>query len=358
MGRRLIKYTNGPRGVPIKLRIYLVILLIGAAAAGWYFLIYAPAHVVPTEVAYVLPLSVTVVDTPAQIRLDVTQLKNGDQVQVISRTRNWAHIRLDDGRTGWLELKDLIDAQTYQRGQQELREMEKIQPQASGHTSNEVNIRLEPSRKGAQVSILAPNENVQVFGRRYVERAPKDADSMPSAEDNDLPASEANREAWYWVRAGSRGGWVLGRFINLDVPPEISQFAQGINIVAWLVLDNVSDNGRMVPQYLAADRMDAPEFDFNHIRVFTWWPKNQEYVTAFVKSNLYGFFPILVSRVDGKPVFRLRLVDRKGNKYQEIYGMENTIVRPLGKVDGWESDAMPTRPVRRAGRRRSTGRRQ
>lgn len=331
-----------------------------AAAAGWYFLMYVPAHVVPPEVAYVLPLSVTVVDTPAQIRLDVTQLKNGDQVQVLSRTRNWAHVRVDDGRTGWLELKDLIDAQTYQRGRQELRDMEKIQPQASGHTSNEVNLRLDPSRESAQLALLAPNEQLQIFGRRYVERAPKSADSTPSppTENNDQEASAAAvREAWYWVRAGSRGGWVLGRYITLDVPPEISQFAQGVNTVAWLVLNSVPDNGRMVPQYLVADRMEEPQFDFNHIRVFTWWPKNQEYVTAFVESNVPGFFPILVSQVDGKPVFRLRLEDKKGRPYQEIYGMDNTIVRPLGRVDGWESDAMPSMPVRRARRRKPTGRR-
>ncbi|HEV2349000.1 MAG TPA: SH3 domain-containing protein [Terriglobia bacterium] len=333
-----------------------MILLIAVAGLGWYFLVYAPAHVVPAEVAYVLPLSVTVVDTPAQIRLDVTQLRNGDQVQVLSRTRNWAHVRVDDGRTGWLELKDLIDSQTYQRGRQELRDMEKIQPQASGHTSNEVNLRLDPSRQSAQLALLGPNEQLQIFGRRYVERASKDSDS-PSTDNNDQGASAAVREAWYWVRAGSRGGWVLGRYITLDVPPEISQFAQDVNMVAWLVLDNVPDNGRLVPQYLVADRMEAPQFDFNHIRVFTWWPKNQEYVTAFVESNVPGFFPILVSRVDDKPVFRLRLVDKKGHRYQKIFGMENTIVHPLGKVDGWESHAMPSIPVRRSRRRNSNGRR-
>jgi len=351
-GGRLTRNQIKPRGDPIKLRIYLVILLIVTAGAGYYFLVYAPAHVAPTEIAYVLPLSVTVVDTPAQIRFDVTQLRNNDPVQVLSRTRNWAHIRVADGRTGWLELKDLIDSQTYQRGQQELHEMDKIQPQASGHTSNEVNLRVDPSREAAQLSILAPNETVQVFGRSYVERAPKTSDASSSADDIDQSASAANREAWYWVRAGARGGWVLGRFITLDIPPAISQFAQGVNTVAWMVLDSVPDEGRMVPQYLAADRTDSPEFDFDHIRVFTWWPKNEQYVTAYVESKVPGFFPIRVSKVDDKTVFRLRLVDRRGNKYQKIYGMVNTIVRPLGKVDGWESDAMPSAPASRSRRRK------
>jgi hypothetical protein len=293
------------------------------------------------------------VDTPAQIRLDITQLRNGDRVEVLNRTRNWAHLRLDDGRTGWLELKDLIDSQTYERGQQQLRDMEKIQPQAAGHTTNEVNLRMEPSRESAQLAILTPNERVQIFGRKYVERAPKDAESSPSTDGNDkAPSAPGVREAWYLVRASARGGWVLGRYITLDVPPEISQFAQAVNTVAWLVLDQVSDSGRMRPQYLVADRIGAPEFDFNHIRVFTWWPKKQEYVTAYVESNVPGYFPILVSRIDDKPDFRLRLVDKKGHPYQKVYGMADTIVRPLGKVDGWESAAMPSVPVARSRRRK------
>jgi hypothetical protein len=328
------------------------VLLIVAAGAGYYFLVYAPGHTAPAEIAYVLPLSVTVVDTPAQIRLDVTELRTGDLVQVLNRTRNWAHIRVVDGRTGWLELKDLIDSQTYQQGQQELRDMEKIQPQATGHTSNEVNLRLKPSREAPQLSLLAPNETVQVFGRRYLERAPKDADASPSTGDNDQTAPAANREAWYWVRAGIRGGWVLGRFITLDIPPEISHFAQSVNTVAWMVLGSVPDNGRMVPQYLVTDRTGSPEFDFDHIRVFTWSLKSQQYVTAYVESNVPGFFPIVVSRVEDKPVFRLRLVDRHGNKYQKIYGMADTIVRPMGKVVGWESNAMPSAPASRKRRRK------
>lgn len=341
------------RGVPIKLKLFLVILLVVTASAGWYILVYTPAHVVPMEVAYVLPVSVAVVDTPAQIRLDVTQLRNGDQVQVLGQTRNWAHIRLDDGRTGWLELKDLIDSRTYQRGQEQLREMAKIQPQASGHTTNEVNLRLDPSRDSAQLALLAPNERLQVFGRRYVFREPKESEpSAPAGNSDDSTAASEQREAWYWVRAGVRGGWVVGRYITLDVPPEITQFAQGVNTVAWMVLDDVQDNGRMVPQYLVADRIGAPEFDFNHIRVFTWWPKNQEYVTAYVESNILGFFPILVSKVDEKPYFRLHLVDDHGHKYQKVYAMVNTIVRPVGRVDGWESDAMPSSPPARSRRRK------
>jgi hypothetical protein len=114
-------------------------------------------------------------------------------------------------------------------------------------------------------------------------------------------------------------------------------------MVAWLVLNTVQDGDRRVPQYLVADRIGTQEFDFNHIRVFTWWGQRQEYATAYVESNLDGHFPMRVREIEGVPYFRLRLVDRKGQKLQKVYRLDDTIVRPLGTVEGWESDAMPAR---------------
>jgi hypothetical protein len=90
-------------------------------------------------------------------------------------------------------------------------------------------------------------------------------------------------------------------------------------MVAWLTLNTVEDDGRTVPQYLAADRVGSPEVDFTHIRVFTWWSARQQYATAYVESNLQGYFPIRVQQVEGAPHFRLRLVDRSGQKIQKVW---------------------------------------
>ena len=324
-----------------------------AAGAAYYFLVYAPGHRFPPEVAYVLPSSATVVDTPAEVRLEIAQVKSSEEVQVLDHTRNWAHVRLADGKTGWLELKDLLDSETYERGQQVLRDLGKIPPQAAGHTTGEINLHLEPSRSSPELALLEPNDHVEIFGRRWAARAPRESQAPPSAETNDESAPGSPiRDAWYLVRSGARGGWVLGRFITLDVPADISVFAEGVNTVAWVVLDTVDDNGRKVPQYLVADRMGTQEFDFTHIRVLTWWVKNQHYVTAYVESNLNGYFPIRVLQFDGKPQIRLYLVDNRGRKFQKVYGMSSTIVRPIGSVEGWESNATPVRPLTRSRHRR------
>lgn len=296
----------------------------------------------PAEMAYVLSKSVEVVDTPAEVRMVVGALKGGDRVEVLTRTRNWMRIRMADGRTGWAESKDLLDSATYESGQRLFVELGSLPAQAAGHTNGVVNLRLEPSRESPALAQLEDSQKVEVFGRRLVERP----------QQPGQPAASVVREAWYLIRMQARAGWVLGRFVSLDVPEALSAYAQGTNTVAWLVLDTVDDGSQKVPQYLVADRLGTQEADFSHIRVFTWWLKNHHYVTAYVESGLVGYFPIRVLRHEGVPYFRLRLVDEEGRKFQKVYGLFDTITRPLGTVDGWESDAMPTRPIARRRRRK------
>jgi len=326
-----VKTSVVPRSAPIGRKVIIVLFLIGAAGAGYYHWrrYKMPA---PVAVAYVLPESVGVVDSPAEIRLGVTNLKQGDRVEILDRTRNWTKVGLADGRVGWVESGNLIDADSYEEGRRLFVQLQSELPQAAGHVVNTANLRVEPAREAVQLVQLPANQKIEVFGRRIVER-PLQAGAPPSAE----PA----RDAWYLVRAGSKSGWVLGRLVSLDVPEAISHYAQSTNLVAWVVLNTVEDNGRQMPQYIVADREGTPDCDFTHIRIFTWWVKRQEYVTAYVEGNLNGYFPMRVSQVDGAPYFRLRLVDENGRKFQRVYRMFDTIARPLGTVDGWESQAMP-----------------
>jgi len=290
----------------------------------------------------VLPASVEVVDTPADIRLAVESVKAGDQVQVLLRARNWVKIKLADGRTGWVESKDLVDAQTYDASQKLLKGLEGLPVQAEGHAPQTINLRSLPSRDSTTLAQLPNNQKLEVFGRQIVAR--------PSQLDQ--PSSPAVKEAWYLVRAERRAGWVLGRSVTLDIPESLDAYAQGYNLVAWIVLNTVPDEGRQVPQYLAADRVGNQEIDFNHIRVFTWWVKKHRYVTAYAESGLQGYFPIRALQTGNVPYFRLNLVDEDGKKIQKVYGLYSTITRPLGFVEGWESDAMPAHPLPPRVRRR------
>ncbi len=284
-----------------------------------------------------LPESVELVDTPAEVRVTVGTVHRGDRLEITMRTRNWARVRTGEGRTGWVELRDLLDSATYNAGQSLLGGLDGLPPQAEGHTSGVVNLRLEPSRDSAQLAQLPENQKLQVFGRRLVER--------PTSPDS--PSGAKIRDAWYLIRVDPRAGWLLGRFVALDIPEPLSHYAQGTNMVAWVVIKMVQDAGRQIPEYLVADRMGSQDVDFTHIRVFTWWAKHQEYVTAYVESDLKGYFPIRVSTQGGVPYFRLRLKGEDGEEFQKVYGLFDTKTRVVGTVPGWESNAQPTPGERR-----------
>ncbi|MFB3921618.1 MAG: SH3 domain-containing protein [Terriglobia bacterium] len=326
-----VKTSAVLRSAPIGRKVIIVLFIIGATAAGYYRW-HRSRNLPSVSVAYVLPESLGVVDSPAEIRLGVTTLKQGDRVEVLDRSRNWTKIRLDDGRTGWVETLNLIDGDAYEAARRLFGDLQRELPQASGHVINEANLRVDPARDAPPLVQLPANQRVEIFGRRLVARPPQEG-APTSAE----PA----RDAWYLVRAESKAGWVLGRLVSLDVPEAISHYAQDVNLVAWVVLNTVEDNGRQIPQYIAADRQTATDCDFTRIRIFTWWVKRQQYVTAYVESNLTGYFPIRVSEIDGISYFRLRLENATGRKFQRVYRMFDTIARPLGTVDGWDSQAMP-----------------
>jgi Bacterial SH3 domain len=288
-------------------------------------------------VDYVTSPSLDMLDTPAVVHKVVAVLKYGDRVEILKVEGEWANVRTGADSEGWVITKELIPAKIYEGGQKLLQELKMRRPQADGHTVQAANVHLEPHRNAPDLGMLMQGQTLQVFDRRVVSRKAAGAAAKPGA------SSDQDSDAWYLVQAGARAGWVLGRMVTLDIPQAISQYAANYNMVAWFVLDKVQDGTNSVPQYLVADREGAVEFDFTHIRVFTWSLRGHHYVTSYVRGGLKGSFPIRVEHVNNVPYFRLRLVDGKGNKFQGIYGLFNTIVRPVGTVEGWESDAMPQR---------------
>lgn len=319
------------------MRVFVAFFLIIGGLA-YYLFVYRPAHSAP-EVAYALDSSVEIADSPVEVHTVIGKLKQGERVEVLRHTRNWVEARQADGTTGWVDAKNLLDAPTHEAGQRLLKELEQVPTQATGHVADRVNLHIEPSRNASTIMELKGKQQLQVFGRSLVDRPAQ----LASREPSTAAGASGGREAWYLVRAGGRAGWVLGRLVELDVPEPISTYAQGTNVVAWLVLNTVDDSGRKVAQFLAADRASAPEFDFTRIRVLTWWKQRHRYATAYVEGNLRGYFPIRVIESSGTPSFRLRLVEQGSRKIQKVYGLFDTIVRPLGTVDGWESNTTPTR---------------
>lgn len=322
--------------------IVIVVFLILAAGVGAYFLWFHNSQPeAPLEVEYVMSPSLDVLNTPAVVHQVVAILKYGDRVEILRTEGDWARVRVNGGNEGWVNTTELIPSKVFEDGHKLLHQMAGMQVQATGHAAVAANIHVAPGRDEPVLGLFTESQTLDIFDRRVVARKSagnggKATDSAPSTSD-----------VWYLVRSESRAGWILGRMVTLDVPQGISQYAENRNIVAWFVLNTVRDGDANVPQYLVADREGTVEFDFTHIRVFTWWVKRHRYVTSFVQGGLKGMFPIRTEHIDNVPYFRLRLLGDNGKKYQSVYGLFHTIVRPLGTVDGWESNAMPERRRRR-----------
>jgi hypothetical protein len=296
-----------------------------------YFLTYAPIQEA-NQPAFVLPDAAQVWDTPAEIRVQVATLRCGDEVQALGHFRDWTHVRTQAGEEGWISDDELMSATTHE-AEELLREAIAETPaQAFGHSENVDNLHIDASRQAHVVAQVNPAQSLEIFGRRVLRRHYEDSPS------GILPVSSDPLEAWYLVRQGSHIGWILGRHVQLDIPKGISAYAQETNLVAWLALDTVDDDGQKIPQYLVADRAGSETCDFTDIRVLTWWKKKQTYAIAYQEKGLRGYFPILVTHKGSVPYFRLWLVDEQGAKGQKVYGLFDTITRVIGFEGNPQSD--------------------
>jgi hypothetical protein len=158
-------------------------------------------------------------------------------------------------------------------------------------------------------------------------------------------------EDWWLIRdAQGRTGWLLGGRIDVDVPDEIGQYAEGQRIVGAYVLTRITDNeasvpNHQVPEYVTA--LSPPKsglpFDFDQIRVFTWSVKRHRYETAFRVHPIQGFLPVRVWNNGNEPAFSFQIsssptvaidtdtgILKPVNPRTITYGMRDTQVHRIG----------------------------
>jgi SH3-like domain-containing protein len=290
-------------------------------------------HRKAAEIAYVSVPQAILRDRVATVYSKVGVVKNGDRVEVLERERRFVRVRNDSGMEGWIEQRYVVPQQVYD-GFQKLAQQEQNDPlQAAGTTRNDTNIHLEPGRETEHLYQLNQGTKVSVFKRATAEKVLPGAGLAQPA--NDQAAKSSILEDWLLIRdPQGHMGWVLDRMVDLDVPLDIAQYAEGQRIVAYFVLNQVADADKKVPQYLVAltEPKDGMPFDYNQVRVFTWNVKRHRYETAYRERNLDGVLPITVSEENFDkegtlPVFVLRVKDDAGNVSERKYKLNTPIVR-------------------------------
>ncbi len=308
------------------------------------------------EVAYVSAPQGILRDRVAAVFSQTGTVKNGERVEILERDRRFARVQTSSGAEGWIEQRYLVTQQIYDACQSLAQQELKAVVQATGVTRNDTNIHLEPGRDTEHLYQLNQGAKVAILKRTAVEKSIPGISSRP-ATSSGKPAqsSPAAAEDWWLIRDGQgHVGWVLGRLLDVDVPLEIAEYAEGQRLVASFMLDQVQDGDKKVPQFLVlfTDPKEGMPFDYNQIRVFTWNVRRHRYETAYHEHDLNGVLPVTVSeetfdKEGTVPVFVLRVTDDTGKIVERKYKLNTPIVRRV-LAPGEE----PPKPMPRRKRRR------
>src|SRR5579863_195213 len=289
------------------------------------------------EVAYVSAPQAVLRDQVSAIYNRVANVKNGERVEVIDREKRFARVRTSTGIEGWIEQRFLVDQKTFD-GLQKLTQDNLNDPiQAPGVLRNETNLHITPGRESEHLYQLASGAKVAILKRATAEKqfaaapAARPIVAKPGVKAPNGPALED----WWLVRDDqSRVGWVLARMVDVDVPLEIAQYAEGQRFVAFFALDQVQDGDKKVNQYLCllTEPHDGLPYDYDQVRVFTWNARKHRYETAYREHGLNGVLPVTITQEtfdkEGTlPVFVLQVKDEAGTAAERKYKLNTPIVR-------------------------------
>lgn len=283
------------------------------------------------EVDYVSAPQVALRDQLSQVFNKVGFAANGERVEVLDREKRFARVRTSSGLEGWVEQRYLVSQQVF-GAFQKLAQDEKDAPVVgTATTRNDTNLHVEPGRDTDHLYQLAQSAKISVLKRSTTEKNLPAGTLKPVSPKGSSPPMED-----WWLVRDSQGhvGWVLGRLIDLDVPLEVAQYAEGQRIVGCFALNEVKDGEKKVSQYLMllTEAKDGLPFDYNQARVFTWNVRRHRYETAYRERGLNGVLPVTISHEEfdkegDLPTFALHVKDASGNTIERKYKINTPIVR-------------------------------
>ena len=359
----------------VRSRGFIPIVLVLAALVYWKMSAGSPKAV---SVGYVADRDVILWNTLAQVREEVAELHYGDRVEVMRVEGAAVQVRTPSGTVGWMrDSRQMMDSDLWGKSAALIDRARTLPVQARGRTKTVSNVRVEPGRDGQRIFQFARGTHLLIL-----ERAVADAPQGPEENSHEEKASAAEeqpskQEDWLLVLraidspasgdstlpsenapaavkrstgdavsggpvlaqtapsvvggpAGPVAGWVLARFVELDLPDPVKDYASSadLHVVAWFELNRVPDGtGGEAPQYLVAGSRggEGGACDFTMLRVYTWSTARKHYETAYVESDLCGRLPIHVSSGAKGPEFQFPDVDKGGA--DRTYVMVQTAVR-------------------------------
>jgi hypothetical protein len=313
-------------------------------------------------------------------------VNHGDKLSVIEYRHRLVKVRTGQGAEGWTDTRQLLTPAQMD----ELRDMAesaaRFPSQGSATVYESLNLHTEPSRGSPSFGQVPENGKLDVIAHKLTPRfqsadasalptpvkppppprkkaKPKSAPtrigppprpaapklpenwaalSVPNAATLTPPppvpppapaVKEVPMDDWNLVRAqDGKVGWVLTRPINMAIPDEVGQYAEGHRITSYFVLGQVRDHDAEKNNWLwTTINKGGQPYEFDSFRVFVWSLKHHRYETAYIERNIVGYYPVQVSGTASSPSFSVVLEGVDGQRYRKTYSFEGFRVRMVSK---------------------------
>ena len=346
--------------------------------------------------AYAGPSTLTLRQDLAPKSAVSATLKHGDKLEILEYRRRFVRVRTGQGAEGWTDMRQLLTPDQMDGLRRMAESVSQYPSQGAASVYEPLNMHFEPNRASPSFWQIPENAKVDVIGhkltprvqplssaapanvpkpapvkRRTKERpaaakltppppppAPKPPDnwvalSVPKTETEPPPApkietkpvSQGPMDDWSLIRTkDGKAGWVLTRMLNMAIPDEVAQYAEGHRITSYFPLGQVQDGDTVKNNWLWTTIVKGLEpYEFDSFRVFVWSRKHHRYETAYIERNVTGHFPVDVNTSGSAPSFSLVLENDDGALYRKTYTFEGYRIR-MAKKEPYNNAPEPQAP--------------
>jgi hypothetical protein len=323
----------------------------------------------------------------------VATVKHGERLDIIRRRRVFLQVRTSKGAEGWTSERLLLSAEEMEDLRRLSEQAAKLPSQGIATCYDLLNVHTDSARLSPSFMQIKPGDRVDVVLHRVAprtspprpslippppKRVKKTAAKKPDSKYPPLalppvprppsnwqersktavsaaPGSAAEvakpapvaMDDWSLIRIkNGQAGWVLTSRLQMAIPDEVAQYAEGKRITSYFSLAEVQDEGQVKHVWLwTTISSGLQSYDFDSFRVFIWNVRRHRYETAYIERNVTGYFPVKVhpvtlnlsARVTGTPTsttypgFSVCLAKEDGQRYRRNYAFITNVVRFAGE---------------------------
>lgn len=318
-------------------------------------------------------------DIPIQSPV-VATVTHGERLDILQRRRTFFRVRTASGAEGWTDGRQLLAAADMGNLKHLAQVAGKLPSQgAATPRFGDLRIYTLPSRESPSFITVKDKEKVDVLAHLVAPRTrvtrtpllqpapkkillkkkakegsippvpmpappplPADWVALSKTESDEPPDEPADTpptptDDWSLVRtAAGEAGWTLTRRLDMAIPDEVAQYAEGRRIVSYFSLGSVRD-GDVEKNIWLWTTIGAGEhvYDFDNFRVFIWSLRHHRYETSYIERNIAGFGPVTLETVtfSGAPYpgFSICLQKKDGTRTRREYALLSNVIRFAGE---------------------------